>query len=99
MTCRDFADFLMEYLDGSLPSPARERFEEHLAECPDCVAYLATYQETVKLGKAACAQEDEALPAEVPNELVQAILAARSGVTNPAQKASKNTKKPRRNNG
>lgn len=112
MTCREFVDFLMEYLDGNLPGPERECFEEHLAECPDCVAYLATYRETIRLGKAACAEENEALPPEVPNELVQAILAARSagttqgqdgeaqaGVTSAGRRASKNVKMSRRSNG
>lgn len=77
MTCRDFAEFLGEYLDGSLPEAQRAVFEEHLAECPDCVAYLQTYQQTIRLGKAACVHPDDAVPPEVPDELVQAILAAR----------------------
>ncbi len=99
MTCQEFADFLMQYLDGDLSRPVRARFEEHLAECPDCVAYLATYQETIKLGKAACAEENDALPAEVPNELVRAILTARSEVTKPGRQASQNAKQSRRSHG
>src|SRR5262245_5615663 len=79
VTCRDFADFLLEYLDGSLPESQRMRFEAHLEECPDCVAYLTTYQETIKLGKAVCADDQAVIPPEVPKELVQAILNAQSG--------------------
>lgn len=94
MTCREFADFLMEYLDGNLPAAEHALFEEHLAECPDCVAYLATYRETIRLGKALCAQENEALSPEVPNELVQAILAVRPGVTASAPEAPKHKKNP-----
>jgi anti-sigma factor RsiW len=60
-----------------LPAEERAIFDAHLAECPWCVAYLKTYQETIKLGKAAFAPSDEPVPEEVPDELVQAILAAR----------------------
>lgn len=70
-------DFLMDYLDGALPDPQRRCFEEHLAECPDCVTYLASYQQAVRLGKQVCAAADAAVPADVPNELIRAILAAR----------------------
>jgi anti-sigma factor (TIGR02949 family) len=77
ITCHELFDFLMSYLDGELPPAEREVFEAHLAACPPCVVYLETYQETVRLGKAACS--DPALPDEVPEELVQAILASRPG--------------------
>ena len=79
MTCKEMIDFLMDYLDGILSEPQRARFEEHLAECSDCVAYLATYREAVRIGKAVCSEEHEAAPPHVPEELVQAILSARSG--------------------
>ena len=46
-------------------------------ECPWCVDYLKTYQETVRMAKAAMSEPEEALP-PVPDELVQAILAARA---------------------
>jgi anti-sigma factor RsiW len=79
MTCRDIAEFLSDYLDNSLPEAQRAVFEAHLAECPDCVVYLQTYQETIRLGKAACAHSDDPIPPDVPDELVRAILAARRG--------------------
>ena len=76
MTCRELVEFLMDYLDGLLSEPERMCFEEHLGECPDCVAYLATYREAIRLGKEACTAGDS-IPADVPEELVRAILAAR----------------------
>jgi anti-sigma factor RsiW len=76
MTCRELVEFLMDYLDGVLPEPERSCFEEHLGECPDCIAYLASYREAVRLGKEACTTGD-AIPAEVPEDLVRAVLAAR----------------------
>jgi anti-sigma factor RsiW len=78
MTCKQLVEFLMDYMDGSLSEPQRACFEEHLAECPDCVAYLATYQEVIRIGKAICAEERDSVPPDVPEELVHAVLAARS---------------------
>jgi anti-sigma factor RsiW len=66
----------MDYLAESLSVSERAVFEHHLGECPDCVAYLSTYRQTIELGKAAC-RADDPVPADAPEELVQAILAAR----------------------
>ena len=74
MTCRDFADFLLDYVEGDLPAETRRRFDDHMAVCPDCVNYLRHYTETVRAGRLAVAEE---LPADVPEELVNAILKAR----------------------
>lgn len=78
MTCREFVSFLMEYLDGTLPPTEREAFEEHLRLCPGCVDYMASYRRTVSLTKDAFVGRDPAAPMDgIPEELVQAILAAR----------------------
>ncbi|HEU4427920.1 MAG TPA: zf-HC2 domain-containing protein [Myxococcota bacterium] len=76
MNCRELTEFLMAYLDGDLPEDVRGSFEFHLHGCQSCVNYLESYRATVKLGRAACA-EDNSLPSDVPEALVQAILAAR----------------------
>jgi anti-sigma factor RsiW len=79
MNCREFTEFLHEYLFGNLPSAERAEFEKHLAECPWCVAYLDSYQKTIQMEQAAfTAAEDEPPPADAPEELVQAILRART---------------------
>lgn len=77
MTCQEVAEFLMEYLDGRLSESERHCFEEHLRECPDCVAYMATYQETIRLGKEAFSTGDESFGPKVPEDLIRAILSAR----------------------
>jgi len=77
MTCREFTDFLIDYFSRTLSTSEQTEFERHLASCPDCVAYLKSYEETIKLGKAACDDADTAVPTEVPEGLVQAILASR----------------------
>ena len=73
-TCRELIDFLADYLSGELPAAERTEFERHLAMCPPCVAYLKSYEQTIRLGKRACAGTDE----KPPEELIKAILAARS---------------------
>jgi anti-sigma factor RsiW len=77
MTCRELVDFLGAYFDGELSEDVRGRFEEHLAACPECTAYVATYRDTVKLAKRAFQDPDDPVPAGVPDDLVRAILAAR----------------------
>ena len=78
MTCREFADFIADYLSSELPAPTRDAFDRHLALCQNCRRYLASYTETVKLGKAAFDDETASVPATVPDDLVRAILDARS---------------------
>lgn len=78
VTCRELADFLLQYLEGELPSEERAEFERHLADCPPCVHYLKSYETTVRLEKEAAREPEAALPdEEAPEALIQAILAAR----------------------
>lgn len=79
MTCREFIDFLIAYLDEDLDTSRRRVFEEHIGECPACGDYLANYRQTIAMGKMICDPEGEA-PDDVPEPLIQAILAARSEV-------------------
>jgi anti-sigma factor RsiW len=79
MNCREFSEFLHEYLFGDLPADQQAEFEKHLAKCPWCVAYLDSYRKTIFLEKAAFAgSEQDSQPADAPEELIQAILQARS---------------------
>ncbi len=80
ITCRELIEFLHLYLDGELPADRVVEFERHLSVCDSCVHYLATYRETIALGKAACRDLDAPVGPEVPEELVAAIVSAhRSG--------------------
>lgn len=76
MTCRQLADFILDYVEGKLPAPQREEFERHLAACPPCVAYLDGYRRTIELGRAALSA---GAPAEgpAPERLIEAVRAAR----------------------
>lgn len=77
ITCRELIEFLMEYLDGVMTPERRHEVDRHLAVCPSCVEYVKSYQEAVRLGKAALKADDSPCPPEVPEELVRAVLAAR----------------------
>ena len=76
MTCREFADFIGEYVSGELAPEVRTAFERHLGRCSNCTKYLAGYRETIRLGKLALA-DDGPPPADVPDDLIAAIRAAR----------------------
>jgi anti-sigma factor RsiW len=68
---------MADYLSGALPVDVRQRFDYHLGICVNCQKYLSSYAEAVKLGKRAFDDEAASLPGDVPEDLVQAILAAR----------------------
>jgi anti-sigma factor RsiW len=76
VTCRQLADFILDYLEGQLPAETRSAFEHHLTLCPNCVNYIASYGATVEIARRAF-DEDGAGPHAMPEALVQAILAAR----------------------
>lgn len=76
LTCKQVLAFLLAYLDDELAPQVRAPFERHLALCPACVAYLATYQQTVELVRGACNLDPQLVEA-LPDELVSAILASR----------------------
>ena len=78
MTCREFVEFLWRYTSDELSPEERATFDMHLSTCPHCVKYLQSYQETIQIGKIALLEADDLVPAEVPENLVKAILAARS---------------------
>ena len=79
MKCREFVEFLMAYDEGELPEDQRRLFEQHMSDCPPCVTYLETYRETVRLGHQVCRDPEGPPPEDVPEGLIQAILAARKG--------------------
>jgi len=77
VTCREFADFILDYTAGELPADAREPFEWHLSRCQNCQQYIEQYKSTIQAGRLAFRDLDDELPADVPDDLVRAVLAAR----------------------
>jgi anti-sigma factor RsiW len=78
LTCREFVEVLMAWLDDELEPARRGAFDAHLDSCVDCERYLDSYRTTVALGKSICGDDlDGPVPEDVPEDLVQAVLAAR----------------------
>jgi anti-sigma factor RsiW len=72
--CRELVESLPDLVDDALPAERRAALDRHLALCPDCTAYLNAYRATLELTAQAF---EEGHTEELPEELVQAILAAR----------------------
>lgn len=79
LTCREFVEYLYDYLLGMLPAARTAEFNGHLAACPSCVAYMKSYETSVRMGRSALLPTDDQVSADVPEGLVQAILATRGG--------------------
>lgn len=76
MTCQEMVEFLMDFLDDALPAEQSRDFQRHLEICPPCVAYLESYRETIAVGRQVCSGPGAPVPADVPEDLVAAILTA-----------------------
>jgi len=73
LPCTEIIGFLAEYLDGELSPERKFEFDRHLAVCPSCVAYLETYQETIRMARTTTNAPQ--LPIEdAPEDLIRAIL-------------------------
>jgi anti-sigma factor RsiW len=44
MTCHDYKDLMMGYLDNELSEEQRRQFEEHLSGCPECKKELEEFK-------------------------------------------------------
>jgi predicted anti-sigma-YlaC factor YlaD len=70
MSCRELVEVITDYLDGTMASEDRARFDAHLAECAYCVNYLDQMREPVaSLGEL----PEEALSPELRGELLEAF--------------------------
>lgn len=78
ITCRELIDFLDDYVADEMDAPRRRTADEHLAVCPDCIRYVDSYRQTIAAGRAAFGDPAAPAPANVPPELVKAVLASRT---------------------
>ncbi len=76
ITCQEFEDFILNYLDDSLPLKQRRLFEWHMRICRECREYLAAYERTIELGQAVLGAAEDPVPPNVPDDLIRAILDA-----------------------
>jgi hypothetical protein len=68
--CRQIAELLGDYLDGTLPRETRELIDFHIDGCAPCVAFLNTYRGTVD---AARKLPEIAIPPELKNRLLTVL--------------------------
>jgi anti-sigma factor RsiW len=48
MTCREMVELVTAYLEGHLAAEQRARFEEHLAICEGCQAYVEEMRDMLR---------------------------------------------------
>lgn len=77
ITCKEFEDFVLRYLDDELSTNQKSVFELHLRLCRECREYLAAYERSREITCAISALPNESVPQEVPEDLIKAILDAR----------------------
>lgn len=77
ISCEEFEDFILDYLNGNLPSKQNFIFEMHIKVCRECRDYLKAYRTSMELAKQALTEDVSPLPGEVPEDLVKAVMAAR----------------------
>jgi len=70
ITCREFVELATNYLEGQLSASGRESFEDHLALCPGCQAYMVQLEATLRaLGRI----PEDSLSADAREELLDAF--------------------------
>jgi anti-sigma factor RsiW len=75
VVCASGVELLMDYLEGELSAELRSAIEEHVAGCPRCTAFVASYRATPEILRRATAAS---LPAELAAELMRSVR-GRSG--------------------
>ena len=68
ISCQTGVELLMDYLEGVVPGEMRATLESHVAGCPKCAAFIASYLATPRILR-------EATAAAMPPELQQSLLA------------------------
>ena len=68
--CRQIAELLGDYFDGSLPKSTRELIEWHIDGCAPCVAFIKTYRGTVNATRML---RDVTMPPELKTRLLRVL--------------------------
>ncbi|HVT43044.1 MAG TPA: zf-HC2 domain-containing protein [Thermoanaerobaculia bacterium] len=75
LPCSEVIAFLADYLANELAEEIRAEFQRHLVVCPSCIAYLRSYEQTIRMAKLAAIDTSEI--DDAPEDLINAILEAR----------------------
>jgi len=75
--CLEMVEVVTEWMEGALDDDARAAVEEHLAICPDCIAYVDQLRTTTALVARLADADADAYAAEpAPDALKTRLLAA-----------------------
>lgn len=74
ITCREFNDFIYDYVEGKLTDSQTILFKRHMRVCPMCRNFLKTYIATYQAGANIFPYEDIEVPETVPQDLIDAII-------------------------
>ena len=74
ITCREFNDFIIQYIEGTLTDKQSTLFNRHMRVCPMCRNFLKTYIAAYKAKDHIFPYEDIDVPDAVPQDLIEAIL-------------------------
>jgi len=75
VVCASGVELLMDYLEGALPEDLRTDLGTHVAACPRCTAFVASYRETPRILREATVA---ALPADLGESLLTFLRARRA---------------------
>lgn len=68
ISCRTGVELLMDYLEGVVPEDMRTLLDSHVAGCPKCTAFVASYLATPRIVR-------DATAAAMPPELQRSLMA------------------------
>jgi len=74
LECRQIADLLGDYFEGSLPRETRDLIDFHIDGCPPCVAFLNTYKGTMDATRRL---PDVPIPPELKNRLLNVLKSSK----------------------
>lgn len=77
LTCKQFDEFMVDYLEQDLPITQMFSCWLHLKLCRDCKKFVREYKQAIALGQQAFEDPDDPVPESVPEDLINAALAHR----------------------
>ncbi|HEU0105277.1 MAG TPA: zf-HC2 domain-containing protein [Vicinamibacteria bacterium] len=74
VVCASGVSLLMDYLEDAVPAAVRRGLESHVAGCPRCTAFVASYRETPRIVREASAVT---MPADLEASLLRFLRSRR----------------------